>query len=227
MGLNIYEIIKRMISDNINSRRFTDITYGEVVSIKPLQIRLLDGGPLLGENSLILTDGVIRKEIRIKPHQHFFEEDHFKHNHGSSLKFPKSVMVEGSITNIPALTSPAGPVAGTIQSTWQQTKGEVTFDDGKKDLDLSDSGDEIFTKLNRESTKSTLEVMINGQLIPLSKDPDSQKEEDDKESPTYWGVLNEGLHEGDSVVLLEVKQGFNYIVLSKLYNNYYYRKDEE
>lgn len=227
MGLNIYEIIKRMISDNINSRRFTDITYGEVVSIKPLQIRLLDGGPLLGENCLILTDGVIRKEIRIKPHQHFFENDHFKHNHGSTLKYPKSVTVEGSITNVPVLSSPAGPVTGTITSTWKQTKGEVTFDEGKKDLDLSDSGDEIYTKLNRKSTESTLEVMINGQLIPLSKDPDNQKEEDDKESTTYWGLLNEGLHIGDSVVLLEVKQGFNYIVLSKLYNTYYYREDKE
>ncbi len=50
-------------------------------------------------------------------------------------------------------------------------------------MDLSDSGDEIFTKLNRQSTESTLEVVVNGKTIPLSLDPDDEKEEDDEESP--------------------------------------------
>nr|DAK60240.1 MAG TPA: Protein of unknown function (DUF2577) [Caudoviricetes sp.] len=224
---NIVVLIQKIIDNFLSSKSFTDLKVGTVKSIDPLQIKLMGSFIVLDESNLILTENVIRKEIRIKPHQHFFEDDHFKHNHGSPLKFPKSVTVEGSITNIPALASPAGPVSGTISSTWQQTKGEVTFDEGKKDLDLSDSGDEIFTKLNRQSTESTLEVVVNGKTIPLSLDPDDEKEEDDKDSPVYWGVLNHGLYPEDKVLLLEVNSGTRWVVLSRMYEGYYYREDKE
>lgn len=224
--MDLYKSLLKMVDNSINSRIFTDLTIGTVESIDPLEIAIMDGGPVLNESSLLLTESVIRKEIRIKPHLHYFEEDHFKHNHGSPLQFPKSVEVKGSITNV--LMAPCGvggsfPVSGN--STWEQTSGKVEFDEGSKDIDLSDSGDEIVTKLNRKSTEDTLVVRINGKDIPLVEDDENETEEDDKDSPVMWGVLSEGLRTGDGVLLLQVKGGFKYIVLSKIYNGYYYRDD--
>lgn len=213
--MNLIDLIRNTINSVLNTRNFTDIMPGEVTSIEPLKISIMDGQVELDETCLILTDAVIRKEIRIKPHMHYFEKDMFKHNHGSPLQFPKSIDIQGTTAT----------QLGT--QNLNVISAKVEFDEGSKDIDLSDSGDEIESLLNRKSTEDTLEVVVNGVQIPLSKDPDSEEEEDDESSPVYWGVLNHGLYPGDGVLLLRCKEGSRFVVLSRLYNSYYYREDEE
>ncbi len=69
---NIVVLIQKIIDNFLSSKSFTDLKVGTVKSIDPLQIKLMGSFIVLDESNLILTENVIRKEIRIKPHQHFF-----------------------------------------------------------------------------------------------------------------------------------------------------------
>lgn len=228
--MNLVNIIQKIALDVYRRQQHTDITYGTVKSINPLTITLFNGTLELNDYNLILTENVIRKEISITAHTHYFKKDTFVHNHGSPLKYPQFVTVDGS--NTVALTGACsaggGPVTGTV--TWQQTKGEVTLDEGSLDKDLTAEEEDIVTLKNREPTATTLKVRVNGQDIPLSKDPDGEMESDENseadDTDVYWGVLNHGLQVGDKVLLLRCQGGDLYVVLSKVYQYYHYREDE-
>lgn len=217
--MNLVNIIQVIVERVIKSHSFTDIAFGEVTSISPLKVKLMDSKLELNETNLVLTEGVIRKEISIHSHIHYFEKDTFKHNHGSPLtsNYPTDISIAGTA----ACGAGGGPI--TIASA----KVTTTLKDGSKDTDLTHGEEDIATLENREPTKTMLEVKVNGEIIPLSKDPDGATEPDTNGTDVYWGLINNGLHKGDGVVLMRVKEGALYLILSKMYGKYEYRVDEE
>lgn len=208
--MTLVNVIQKIVENVLSTKKFTDVCYGVVTSINPIKINLLDSKIELSENNLILTDGVIRKEISITTHKHYFEKNIFKHNHNSPLR--------GETNNVNI------NIGG--QGVYIKAGSSVKLDGDKKEYDLTAEEEEISTLVNREPTKSTLKVKVNGFDIPLSKDKDGNKENDTEETNTYWGVINNGLIVGDTVVMLSVKNEQLYIILSKFYDKYYYVEEE-
>lgn len=207
-GSDINEVIMSHI-DNIPK---TDICFGTVTSIEPLKVRINEFTEV-DEGNLILTEAVIRKEFHIAVHTHLFEQNTFKHNHGSPLQYPTDV-------NLVANGNQGAPIA-TSQLT-------VTFKDSKKDYDLSHDSEEDFETLpNAEPSASTITVKINGEQVPLSKDPDGESEDDVDGTEKYWAVLNHGLHKDDKVLLLRCMNNQRFVILSKVYEKPNYREDKE
>lgn len=65
---DIYEAIKVLVNQVLSSTEFADIELGEIVSIKPLKIKLSDR-LILNQNQLMLTDAVTLKTINLT-HKH-------------------------------------------------------------------------------------------------------------------------------------------------------------
>lgn len=210
MNNNLLRTIQTIVDKVLSTKTFTDINLGTVSSINPLKIIIMDSMLELNETNLILTESVIRKEISIKTHKHFFEADYFKHNHGSPILGGNglNVVVSGQAAFVPA-------------------GSQVQLKEGQKSFDLSDPQGEFESLYLPEPTKEYLKVVVNGKEIPLSKDPEGDKEQDKDNSEVYWGVLNHGLYPEDKVLLLQCRQGSKWVVLSKVYESYYYREDEE
>ena len=214
-------IIRDYVNKVMNERNSLAITYGVVVSIDPLQIKL-NKNTILDKNHLLLTEGVIRKEFHIAVHTHLFEEDTFKHAHSDGNKLIlgtdwdiKALMYMGGLV-APAPSAAVPPSTMSIQGS--ASTGQIDLKNGQKQYDLShDAEDDFETLPNPEPTQSTVTVKINGEEFPLTKDKDGETEDDVDGTDKYWAVLNYGLHKDDVVILLRLPNNNQYIVLSKLY----------
>ena len=229
---SLVNTIQKIIENYLNSRHFTDIEFGKVKSIDPLEIELMSNKVVLPASSLILTEGVIRKEIHIGVHTHIFDNDTFKHSHSDGNKLIlgtdwdiKALMYMGGLV-APAPRAAVPPATMSIQGS--ASTGQIDLKNGQKQYDLTHDDDRDFETLPvEEPTKSTLQVRVNGLEIPLSKDPNGETEGDEDETDMYWGVLNHGLYPDDMVILIKCLKGSAYVVLSKVYNSWYSREDEE
>ena len=198
----------------------------------PLQIELMANKIILPASALLLTESVIRKEIHIGVHTHIFDNDTFKHSHSDGNKLIlgtdwdiKALMYMGGLV-APAPSAAVPPATMSIQGS--ASTGQIDLKNGQKQYDLTHDDDRDFETLPvEEPTKSTLQVRVNGVEIPLSKDPNGETEGDEDGSDMYWGVLNHGLYPDDMVLLLKCMQGSKYVVLSRVYNSWYSREDEE
>ena len=214
-------IIRDYVNKVMNERNSLAITYGVVVSIDPLQIKL-NKNTILDKNHLLLTEGVIRKEFHIAVHTHLFEEDTFKHAHSDGNKLIlgtdwdiKALMYMGGLV-APAPSAAVPPSTMSIQGS--ASTGQIDLKNGQKQYDLShDAEDDFETLPNPEPTQSTVTVKINGEEFPLTKDKDGETEDDVDGTDKYWAVLNYGLHKDDVVILLRLPNNNQYVVLSKLY----------
>ena len=214
-------IIRDYVNKVMNERNSLAITYGVVVSIEPLQIKL-NKNTILDKNHLLLTEGVIRKEFHIAVHTHLFEEDTFKHAHSDGNKLIlgtdwdiKALMYMGGLV-APAPSAAVPPSTMSIQGS--ASTGQIDLKNGQKQYDLShDAEDDFETLPNPEPTQSTVTVKINGEEFPLTKDKDGETEDDVDGTDKYWAVLNYGLHKDDVVILLRLPNNNQYVVLSKLY----------
>ena len=214
-------IIRDYVNKVMNERNSLAITYGVVVSIDPLQIKL-NKNTILDKNHLLLTEGVIRKEFHIAVHTHLFEEDTFKHAHSDGNKLIlgtdwdiKALMYMGGLV-APAPSAAVPPSTMSIQGS--ASTGQIDLKNGQKQYDLShDAEDDFETLPNPEPTQSTVTVKINGEEFPLTKDKDGETEDDVDGTDKYWAVLNYGLHKDDVFILLRLPNNNQYVVLSKLY----------
>ena len=214
-------IIRDYVNKVMNERNSLAITYGVVVSIDPLQIKL-NKNTILDKNHLLLTEGVIRKEFHIAVHTHLFEEDTFKHAHSDGNKLIlgtdwdiKALMYMGGLV-APAPSAAVPPSTMSIQGS--ASTGQIDLKNGQKQYDLSHDAEDNFETLpNPEPTQSTVTVKINGEEFPLTKDKDGETEDDVDGTDKYWAVLNYGLHKDDVVILLRLPNNNQYVVLSKLY----------
>ena len=230
--MNLFNIFKKIAEDVRDARHYNEVTFGKVKSIDPLEIELMANKMIITGDSLILTEGVIRKEIHIGVHTHLFEKDTFVHAHSDGNKLIlgtdwdiKALMYMGGLV-APAPSAAVPPATMSIQGS--ASTGQIDLKNGQKQYDLTHDNDDDFETLpEAEPTQSVLQVRVNGAEIPLSKDPDGETEEDVDGTDKYWGVLNHGLYVGDVVVLLQCMGGSSFVVLSKAYTSYYTREDEE
>lgn len=102
MSVKLVRVIKELVRDSIDISKFSDITYGEVVGVDPLQIKLNDKITLEIEN-LILTNAVKDHEIDVTVSWNTEEFD-VDPNGGHSHDFIDKGMF--NITS-PAKTNPA------------------------------------------------------------------------------------------------------------------------
>lgn len=230
--MSLFNIFKQIAEQVRDARHYNEVTFGKVKSIDPLEIELMAKKMILTAKELILTEGVIRKEIHIGVHTHLFENDTFVHAHSDNnlLTLGKewditALMYNGGLV-APAPSATIPPSSMAIQGS--ASSGKIELLNGQKKYDLTHDNDDDFETLpEAEPTKSVLQVRVNGCEIPLSKDPDGETEDDEDGTDKYWGVLNHGLYEGDMVVLLQCMGGSSFVVLSKVYASYYTREDEE
>ena len=227
----MYNFVNDIIDSRLSDLDIPELCFGKVSSIDPLEI-IVNGLITINETNIILTEGVIRKELHIAVHTHLFEEDTFVHAHSDGNKLMlgvdwdiKALMYNGGLV-APAPSAAIPPSSMVIQGS--ASTGQIDLKNGQKQYDLShDAEDDFETLPNPEPTKSTVTVKINGEEYPLSKDPDGETEEDVDGTDKYWVVLNHGLHKDDRVVLLRINGGQNFVVLSKVYPKGNYREDEE
>ena len=230
--MSLLNTIQKIAENVVKAQNLTDITFGKVKSIDPLEIVIMSNKITLTAESLILTEGVVRKEIHIGVHTHIFDNDTFKHSHSDGNKLIlgtdwdiKALMYMGGLV-APAPSAAVPPASMSIQGS--ASTGQIDLKNGQKQYDLTHDDDRDFETLPvEEPTKSTLQVRVNGVEIPLSKDPDGETEGDEDGTDMYWGVLNHGLYPDDMVILLKCLNGSAYVVLSKVYGSWYSREDEE
>lgn len=214
-------IIRDYVNKAMNERNSLAVTYGVVISIDPLKIKL-NKELIIQKNQILLTEGVIRKEFHIAVHTHLFEEDTFKHAHSDGNKLIlgtdwdiKALMYMGGLT-APPPSAAIPPSTMSIQGS--ASTGQIDLKNGQKQYDLSHDAESDFETLpNPEPTKSTVTVKINGEEFPLTKDKDGATEDDVDGTDKYWAVLNYGLHKDDVVIMLKLPNNNVYVVLSKLY----------
>ena len=138
---SLVNTIQKIIENYLNSRHFTDIEFGKVKSIDPLEIELMSNKVVLPASSLILTEGVIRKEIHIGVHTHIFDNDTFKHSHSDGNKLIlgtdwdiKALMYMGGLV-APAPSAAVPPATMSIQGS--ASTGQIDLKNGQKEDELT------------------------------------------------------------------------------------------
>lgn len=83
---DIYEAVKNAVFQVLRSKEFCDMELGEIISLKPMKIKLTDR-IVLNENQIMLTDAVTEKTINIA-HKHEETED---------VRFPTPIVVRDGL----------------------------------------------------------------------------------------------------------------------------------
>ena len=198
MPVNVVDVFKKIVDNKLEALTMSDMVLGSVKSIDPLIVTVIDGQMEVHDDNLILTESVLRKKFSVSAHIHTFDKDYFKHNHGSPLQG-----VTGDLT-----------VVVTGQAVYTPAGSSVKLGGGTQSKDLTGT---LETLENEEPTKSTHQIWFNGEIVPLEEDPE--------DSEKFWVILNPGLLKGDGVVMMSVKNGQYFIILSKLYGSYEYEGD--
>ena len=72
--MDLIDVINKVIQDNVNAQKLTELTIGTVTSKSPLKIQINPNMEPLPSEVLLLTEGVTEQEYEIKPTEEFLEK---------------------------------------------------------------------------------------------------------------------------------------------------------